>query len=113
MSTLKAFSIWDLLDYNRVNLDILTETVIKMINNTIYTYIFCSLIHFSMENIYQNGKNIVWHYGLALIIYKDIVIYIIYIYLHLNDIVLGKVEGDKNNEEKKNWHGHVTVILFF
>lgn len=24
-------------------------------------------------------------------------------------IVLGKVEGDKNDENKKNWHGHVTV----
>ena len=23
--------------------------------------------------------------------------------------VLGKVEGDKGNDVKKNWHGHVTV----
>ena len=24
--------------------------------------------------------------------------------------MLGKVEGDKNNDDKKNWHGHISAI---
>ena len=28
----------------------------------------------------------------------------------LQGYLLGKVEGDKNSEEKKNWHGHVTAV---
>ncbi|EGR27599.1 n-acetyltransferase 5, putative [Ichthyophthirius multifiliis] len=58
MATIRPFQLFDLLEYNNINLDILTET--------------------------QNGTNIVQ--------------------------LLGKIEGDKDDCQKKTWHGHVTAI---
>lgn len=56
-----------------------------------------------MENILQNGQNFVFQLKIILVIFKDIVII-------LYNIVLGKIEGDKNNNTKENWHGHISVI---
>lgn len=57
-----------------------------------------------MENILLNGQNFVFQSKIILEIFKDIVII-------LNYIVLGKIEGDRNNNAKENWHGHISVII--
>lgn len=67
MSTIKPFDIFDILHYNNINLDILTETVIIL-------YYYFSLMLDSMENILQNGQNFVFQSKIILVIFKDIVI---------------------------------------
>ena len=80
MATIKPFSIYDLLEYNYINLDILTETFSV---NFYGKYIakwpeYCVTLKNSTEEIHG--------------------------------YLMGKVEGDKPNNIKKNWHGHVTAI---
>ena len=80
MTTIRPFSIYDMLKFNNVNLDILTETY--------HT-------NFYAKYIAQWGEyNVVAENSIGMI----------------EGYVLGKVEGDKKNEIKKNWHGHVTAV---
>lgn len=58
-----------------------------------------------MENTFPNGQNIAYQLKIILEDFKDIVLNYYKIFL-----VLGKVEGDKNNDDKKNWHGHISAI---
>jgi len=80
MTTIRPFSIFDLLEYNNINLDILTETF--------STYFYGKYIAKWPEYCVsiQNSTGRIQAY------------------------LLGKVEGDINNDAKKNWHGHVTAI---
>lgn len=80
MSTIKAFNIFDILDYNNVNLDILTETF----NVSFYGKYISKWPEYCISI-----KN---HFGA------------------FQGYLLGKVEGDKDNNEKKNWHGHISAI---
>ncbi|MCQ2818776.1 MAG: GNAT family N-acetyltransferase [archaeon] len=80
MSTLRPFSIYDMLKFNNVNLDILTETFsTSFYGEYVGTWNECN------ATIY-NSTGMVEGY------------------------VLGKVEGAKNDETKKNWHGHVSAV---
>ena len=83
MSTIRQFSIFDMLKFNNVNLDILTETY--------------------STNFY--GKYIaVWgEYNVCAENSSGMI----------EGYVLGKVEGEKESETKKNWHGHVTAVKKF
>lgn len=80
MSTIRDLSIYDMLKFNNVNLDILTET---------------------FSSSFYGGYIAVWNECNAAI-YNSVGM--------IEGYVLGKVEGDKNSEEKKNWHGHVSAV---
>lgn len=58
-----------------------------------------------MANTLRNGQNIAFQSIIILIEFRDIV----YTVDSYSKIVLGKVEGDKDNKERKNWHGHISV----
>lgn len=70
MSTIKPFNIFDMLDYNNINLDILTETVIICIY-------YLSLMLVFMDNIFPNGLNFVFQLKIIMVVFKDIVKYIL------------------------------------
>jgi len=55
MATIKNMTMFDLLDYNNINLDILTETV----SSIIQIFILISLTQSFTEYILFNGKSIV------------------------------------------------------
>ena len=80
MSTIKRFSILDQYEYNCINLDILTETF----GDEFYGEYIVKWPEYCMSLF--NCENKIMGY------------------------LMGKVEGEKTNETKKNWHGHVTVI---
>lgn len=80
MTTIRPFSIYDMFKFNNVNLDILTET---------YATSF---------------------YGKYIAVWGEYCVSAENSSGMIEGYVLGKVEGDKGNETKKNWHGHVTAV---
>lgn len=80
MSSLRPFAIYDMLKFNNVNLDILTETY----STNFYGKYIAVWNEYNMCSENSNGM--------------------------IEGYVLGKVEGDKNDTQKKNWHGHVTAV---
>ena len=80
MSTIREFSLYDMLKFNNVNLDILTETY----TTNFYGKYIAIWNEFNVAA--QNSCGMIEAY------------------------ILGKVEGDKNDEKKKNWHGHVSAV---
>jgi len=80
MTTIRPFSIFDLFKFNNVNLDILTET-------------------------YHTN-----FYGKYLAIWGEYCVSAENSSGMIEGYILGKVEGDRDDESKKNWHGHVTAV---
>lgn len=80
MATLRPFSMFDLLKFNNINLDRLTET------------------------FYTN------FYGQYLVKWPEYCMMSENSVSRLQGYVLGKVEGNKNDDQTKNWHGHVTAV---
>ena len=80
MATQREFSIFDALKFGNVNLDPLTETFDTKFYGTYVT---------TWPNCCQ-------------IIYNSLSI--------CKGYILGKVEGEKDDEKKKNWHGHVSAV---
>ena len=80
MSTIREFSIYDMLKFNNVNLDILTETY----DTNFYGKYIAIWNEYNVTSQNSNGM--------------------------IEAYILGKVEGEKDNDEKKNWHGHVTAV---
>ena len=71
---------FDLLKFNNVNLDIMTETF--------YTNFYGTYLSkwFEYCVVAENSRGTIMGY------------------------LMGKIEGDKENDIKKNWHGHVTAV---
>ena len=82
MTTIRPFTMFDLLKYNNINIDILTETF--------YT-------HF---------------YGQYLNIWPEYWVAVENSTSKIQGYLLGKVEGDNITPGKKTWHGHVTGIAW-
>lgn len=80
MTTIRQFSIFDMFKFNIVNLDILTETY----DTNFYGKYIAAWNEYNV--CAENSAGMIEGY------------------------ILGKVEGDKENEDKKNWHGHVTAV---
>lgn len=80
MTTIRPFSIYDIFKFNNVNLDILTETY----HTDFYGKYIAKWGEYCV--LAENSIGMIEAY------------------------ILGKVEGDINNETKKNWHGHVTAV---
>lgn len=80
MSTIRNFSIYDMFKFNNVNLDILTETY--------HTNFYGKYLAIWSEYCKASENSL----GM------------------IEGYILGKVEGEKNDDEKKNWHGHVTAV---
>ena len=80
MSTIREFSIYDMLKFNNVNLDILTETY----STNFYGKYIAVWNEYNVVSQNSNGM--------------------------IEAYILGKVEGKKNDESKKNWHGHVSAV---
>ena len=80
MATIRPFSIYDLLEYNNINLDILTETFAV----NFYGKYIAKWPEYCVSLTNSTGS--------------------IYGYL------LGKVEGDIDADITRNWHGHVSAI---
>jgi N-terminal acetyltransferase B complex catalytic subunit len=80
MSTIREFSIYDMLKFNNVNLDILTETY----STNFYGKYIAVWNEYNVAAQNSNGM--------------------------IEAYIIGKVEGDKNDEKKKNWHGHVSAV---
>ena len=80
MATIRAFNMFDCLKFNSINLDLLTETF--------YTSFYGQYLSKWSEYcvIAENSVGTLQGY------------------------LLGKVEGDKENDEAKNWHGHVSAV---
>lgn len=80
MTTLRPMRMMDLLVVNNVNLDILTENF----NLGFYGRYLAKWPEYCQVAISATGQ--------------------------IQGYVMGKVEGDPENDEKKNWHGHVTAV---
>ena len=80
MATIRPMNMFDLLKYNNVNLDILTETF--------YT------------NFYGHYFNKWQEYC---VVSEDTV-------SNIQGYLLGKVEGNEGSDLIKDWHGHVSAI---
>ncbi len=80
MTTIRPFSIFDLFKFNNVNLDILTETY----HTNFYGKYIAVWGEYCVSA--ENSSGMIEGY------------------------ILGKVEGEKKDEVKKNWHGHVTAV---
>lgn len=80
MTTIRPFSILDTLEYTPINLDILTET-------------------------FSTG-----FYGKYIAHWPDYCISMISCAGGMLAYLIGKVEGDRTSETKKNWHGHVSAV---
>ena len=80
MATIRPFNMFDCLKFNNVNLDLLTETF--------YTSFYAQYLSKWSEYcvIAENSVSQIQGY------------------------LLGKVEGDKDEDHKKNWHGHVSAV---
>ena len=103
MATIRPFNLFDMLEYNNINLDILTETVTKYFN-----YFF-----FKFSTHFYGSYFSKWsEYSIAMVnctgYFQSYCILIIFLIFFS---VLGKVEGDLKDDEKKNWHGHLSVII--
>jgi N-terminal acetyltransferase B complex catalytic subunit len=84
MTTIKQFSLFDMLSFNNINLDLLTETF--------NTYFYAKYLIEWPEYCVS-----LWNCTDRIQAYCKLEIY----------VVLGKVEG---NEEAQSWHGHVTAV---
>lgn len=80
MTTIQPFSVLDCLEYNDINLDILTETF----GIGFYGKYIAKWPDFCISMLNNSGS--------------------VFAYL------IGKVEGDKHNEATKDWHGHVSAV---
>ena len=81
MATLRKFSLLDVFEYSNINLDILTETY----SCNFYGQYICKWPEYCVT-LYNNHRR-------------------------SKGYLLGKVEGDKQNQnEKRDWHGHVTAV---
>ena len=80
MATIRSMDMFDLLKFNNVNLDLLTETF--------YT------------NFYGKYLN---KWGEYCVVSEDTV-------STIQGYLIGKVEGYKGNELVRDWHGHVSAI---
>lgn len=80
MTTIQPFSVLDCLEYNDINLDILTETF----GIGFYGKYIAKWPDFCISMLNNSGS--------------------VFAYL------IGKVEGDKHNETIMNWHGHVSAV---
>lgn len=80
MSTIRQFSIFDMFKFNNVNLDILTETY----STNFYGEYIAKWNEYNVSA--ENSSGMIEGY------------------------ILGKVEGSKEDDAKKNWHGHVTAV---
>lgn len=80
MATIKRFNIFDTLIFNNINLDISTETF----NTYFYSQYILKWPEYCVSLFGVNGM--------------------------VQSYLLGKVEGDKESEVIKDWHGHVTAI---
>ena len=80
MATIRSFGMFDLLKFNNINLDLLTETF--------YTSFYGRYLSQWKEYcaVSEDINGIIQGY------------------------ILGKVEGDKDNNEIKDWHGHVSAV---
>ena len=80
MATIRALSMFDLLKFNNVNLDLLTETF--------YTNFYGSYLSKWPEYcvLAENAVGMFQGY------------------------LLGKVEGSPTDEVRKDWHGHVSAV---
>lgn len=91
MTTIRPFSIFDMLEYNSINLDILTETYeVNFYGTYIARWSDCCITVVNCIGTIQA--------------YCILAIY------RLTIAVLGKIEGDKGNDKAKNWHGHVSAV---
>ena len=80
MATIRAFDMFDQLKFNNVNLDLLTETF--------YTNFYCRYLSKWPEYCAVSEDSC----G------------------NIQGYLLGKVEGDKYNDDIKDWHGHVSAV---
>ena len=80
MTTIRPFTMFDLLKYNNINIDILTET------------------------FYTN------FYGQYLVKWPEYCVAVENSTSKIQGYLMGKVEGDDQTPGKKTWHGHVTAI---
>lgn len=80
MSSIKPFSLFDMMKFNNVNLDILTETF----STSFYGEYIARWNECNATVSNSNGM--------------------------IEGYILGKVEGDEKNNNKKNWHGHVSAV---
>ena len=80
MATIRPMNMFDLLKFNNINLDLLTETFYTSFYGTYFSKWpeYCVLSENSVSQF--------------------------------QGYLLGKVEGDKNDEVKKSWHGHVSAV---
>ena len=80
MTTLRPFSMCDILKFNNINLDFFTETYnVGFYGRYLAKWPDCCKVAES-----SSGK--------------------------MQGYVIGKVEGDKEDLLKKNWHGHVSAV---
>jgi len=89
MATIKPFSLFDMLEYNNINLDILTETFGTHFYGKYITKWpeYCITMVNCTGNIQAYCK-----------------------YINIIMLVLAKIEGNIDDDEKKNWHGHVSAV---
>ena len=80
MTTIQPFSVLDCLEYNDINLDVLTETY----GIAFYGRYIAKWPDFCISILNNSGS--------------------IFAYL------IGKVEGEKHNDTAKDWHGHVSAV---
>ena len=80
MATIRAMNMFDLLKYNNINLDLLTETF--------YTSFYGK--YFSTWPEYC-------------VVSEDTV-------SNIQGYLLGKAEGNKGNDTIKDWHAHVSAV---
>ena len=80
MATIRRFNIFDTLLFNNINLDISTETF----NTYFYAQYIIKWPEYCVSLFGANGM--------------------------IQSYLLGKVEGEKDNEISKDWHGHVTAV---
>ncbi len=92
MTTIRPFSIFDLFKFNNVNLDILTETY----HTNFYGKYLAVWGEYCVSA--ENSSGMIEGYVLGRLNWVKL------------NIIKGKVEGEKNDEVKKSWHGHVTAV---
>ncbi len=80
MATIRQMDMFDLLKFNNVNMDLLTET-----------------FHTNFYGKYLNS------YGEYCVVSEDTV-------SNIQGYLIGKVEGYKGNDEIKDWHAHVSAV---
>ena len=80
MSTIRPFDMFDVLKFNNVNLDLLTETF----DTNFYGRYLCKWKEYCATSCDATGT--------------------------IQGYLLGKVEGFKYDNSLKDWHGHVSAV---